>query len=70
VDVTLVGMDNRFLARVSRRSIRTDGNRIVWTGRVQSKFRLPGQFKLVVTAVDKAGNAAVRQEVVLQVQGQ
>jgi len=70
VDVTLVGDFHSFLARVSRRSIRTDGNRIVWTGRVQSKFRLPGQFKLVVTAVDKAGNVAARQEVVLRVQGQ
>jgi hypothetical protein len=63
VDVVLRTTTNVFIARVPRMSFQgTGGNTMRWTGRVRgNSIRLPNQFKVVVTAVDKAGNVAVSQ---------
>lgn len=69
IDVLVLTPDNRFITRVSQRSLRVDGTRVVWTGRVRSKTPLPGRFKLVIRAVDKAGNQGQEQTVNLTQQG-
>lgn len=66
VDVSLVGMDGTPLARVARRSVRANGSRLTWTGRVRATG-LPSQFRVVVTVRDKAGNEATLQEVTVSV---
>ena len=68
VDVTLQTLDGVFLARASRLSFRNvGGNTFRWTGRLRTRqLALPRSFKLVVSAVDKAGNTAVRQEVTVR----
>jgi hypothetical protein len=70
IDVMIKTLDNRFVTRVARRSINQDGSRLIWTGRLRSTKSLPGHFKIVVTAVDKAGNVAVVQEVRVNILGQ
>jgi hypothetical protein len=69
VDVTLRGLDGRFLGRVARRSARNDGTTLLWTGRIRPTSKLPDRFKIVVTATDRAGNVASRQEITLRVGG-
>lgn len=63
VDVTLVQMDGRFIARVPRLSVRSSGNTLNWTGRITYRSSLPQEFKMRVTAVDRAGNVAILREV-------
>lgn len=58
-------MDNTLIQRVTRLSSNNSGTILNWTGRIQKRAILPSQFKLVVTAVDKAGNPAVSQEVIV-----
>lgn len=58
-------MDGSLIRRVTRLASSNTGNALTWTGRIQGSVSLPSQFKLVVTAVDRAGNAAVSQEVVV-----
>jgi len=66
VDVVMKRMDGSFLGRAARVSYvasGANGNR--WTGRIRDSRTLPRQFRLVVTAIDRAGNSAVPQEVVV-----
>lgn len=63
IDVFVERMDGTFLGRVSRRNVNTNGNTITYSGRLQSSRNLPNQFRIVVRAVDKAGNSAVEQKV-------
>lgn len=67
VDVRLETLDGVFIERVARRTAAASGNTLQWTGRIRWTSRLPSQFKMVVTAIDRAGNAAVRQEVIITV---
>lgn len=67
VNVTLRAMDGTFLQRAARRSVRANGNNLQWFGRIRSTNRLPDQFKIVVTAVDRAGNPALTQEVIVTI---
>lgn len=66
IDVVIRSLSGNFIARVTRTSYRTIGNTVRWSGRVRAgRVNLPSQFKLVITAVDRAGNVATPQEVVL-----
>jgi len=65
VVVTARRMDNTLIQRITRLSSSNSGTNLNWTGRIQKTAVLPSQFKLVVTAVDRAGNPAVSQEVVV-----
>lgn len=62
IDVVAKTLDNKFIARVSRRSTTPNGNTISYVGRLRWSNSLPKTFKLVVTAYDKAGNKAEIQE--------
>jgi hypothetical protein len=66
IDVVIQNMNGQFLARVTRTSFRTIGSTVRWSGTVRMRrISLPATFKLVVTAVDRAGNSGAPQEVVL-----
>jgi hypothetical protein len=69
LDVIATTMDDQFLTRVARISFRpAGGNAMRWTGRIRYRRNLlPNQFKLVVTAVDRAGNVAVPQHLNIRV---
>ena len=68
IDVIAYKEDGSYLARISRISISpTSATTIRWTGRLAPHFTWPRKFKIVVTVVDRAGNRAARQEVLIQV---
>lgn len=67
IDVVARTLAGDYIGRVSMRSFRnTGGNTNRWTGRLRYRSSLPRKFKLVVTTVDKAGNIAVTQEVIVE----
>lgn len=65
VSVSLRTLDGQFIGKVARISARQNGNNLSWTGRIRKSARFPSKVKVVVTAVDRAGNAATIQEVTL-----
>jgi hypothetical protein len=67
MDVIVRKMDGSFLYRVPRVMFQQTGlGAFRWTGRVRARsVNLPTQFKIVVNGVDRAGNVAVQQEVVI-----
>jgi hypothetical protein len=69
VNVVLRTMDGRFIARVPRRGAGASGGTLQWSGRIRATRNLPRQFKVVVTAVDRAGNPARPQEVIVNIAG-
>lgn len=69
VSVSLRTMDGRFIAKVARRATRNQDRVFQWVGRIRNTERLPRQFKVVVTAVDRAGNPAQTQEVIVSIGG-
>jgi hypothetical protein len=60
VDVVVKRMDGTFITRAARISFSAiDGSTVRWNGRIRwVSGQLPSQFKIVVTAVDRAGNVA------------
>lgn len=69
VDVIIKDMAGNVLGRVARVSSRISGTALQWTGRIRNTRSMPRQFKIVVTAVDKAGNTAATQEVTVNLRG-
>lgn len=69
VTAVLRTMDGQFIGSVARRSSRANGSVLTWTGRIRWQNNLPGRFKLVVNATDRAGNRAVVQEVTITISG-
>jgi hypothetical protein len=67
VDVIVRTIDGQYIQRVARRSTRFNAEIMRWVGRIRWTPRLPNRFKIVITAVDRAGNAAVAQEVEVNV---
>lgn len=67
VDVVARTLDGVFLSRVARRATSYNAEFFRWTGRLRWSSRLPARFKLVVTCVDKAGNVAATQEVIVTI---
>ena len=67
LDVIIRRMDGTFLYRVPRIKFNPTGQGAYrWTGRVRRRsVSLPSEFKIVVAGVDRAGNLAVSQEVVI-----
>lgn len=67
LDVIIRKMDDGFLYRVPRVSfVQTGFGSYRWSGRVRARStNLPSQFKIVVNGIDRAGNLAVEQEVVI-----
>lgn len=66
VDVVARKLDGTFLGRVALRTFTAaSGPTNRWTGRFRWRSGLPKQFKLVVHVMDKAGNSAVTQEVIV-----
>lgn len=63
VDVFIRDISGNFVTRVARRSIANSGSTLTWTGRIRDLSQLPEVFDLVVSATDKAGNAATEQVV-------
>lgn len=67
VDVVARKLDGTFLDRVAVQSFRnTGGNTNRWTGRLRYKASRGKTFKLVVTVLDRAGNPATVQEVIVK----
>lgn len=62
LDVVAKTLDNKFITRVSRRATNNSGNTLSFSGRIRWTSKLPQQFKIVVTAIDRAGNRATVQE--------
>jgi hypothetical protein len=69
LDVVARKLDGTYITRVSRVSVKANGSDTMrWTGRIRyQRGLLPSKFKLVVTAVDKAGNVATKQEVTVTI---
>jgi hypothetical protein len=67
IDVVLRKMDGTFIMRVARQAVQTSGGKLIWSGRVRWSSLLPNQFKVVASGVDKAGNFATDQEVVITI---
>jgi len=68
VDVIATMEDGTYLTRISRISFApTNATTLRWTGRMAPHFTFPRRFKIVVTAVDRAGNRAARQEVLVRI---
>ncbi|HVL40408.1 MAG TPA: hypothetical protein VM328_13545 [Fimbriimonadaceae bacterium] len=67
LDVIVQRLDGTFITRVARTAVRSiGGNTVRWSGRIRWRSGLlPNQFKIVVTAIDRAGNLATPQEVIL-----
>lgn len=65
IDVLVLRTDGSYVARVTLLSLRaTGGTTQRWTGRLKyRKGQLPSTFRVRVTAVDRAGNSALVQEV-------
>jgi hypothetical protein len=61
--VRLETTDGQFIKLVPRSGLNTSGNKITWTGRIRAGGGLPDAYKIVVDAVDRAGNVAVTQSV-------
>jgi hypothetical protein len=68
MDVLALKLDGTYITRVARISLAASaGNAQRWTGRILWKNGLlPSKFKIVASAIDRAGNTAVPQEVVVQ----
>jgi hypothetical protein len=66
VTVTLKTLDGQFIQSVSRRAVRQNGRSIQWVGRIRPSRNLPTTFKMIVQVLDRAGNAAVTQEVTVR----
>lgn len=67
VDVIVQKTDGTLITRVARESWRNIGSSSWrWTGRLRYRATLPAQYKIVASALDKAGNVAVRQEVTIK----
>ncbi len=69
VNASLYTMDGQYIGRVARRSATNSGATLRWVGRIKGTSRLPKQFKMVVTAIDRAGNRAVDQTVTVNISG-
>ncbi|MBV6459691.1 MAG: hypothetical protein HONBIEJF_02843 [Fimbriimonadaceae bacterium] len=67
ISVQLRRMDNRYIGRVARIQVKNEGNNTRWTGRVRKFRKTPSQYKIVVTATDRAGNKAIKQEVIVSI---
>lgn len=70
VDVIIQKTDGTFVTRVARQSFTEIGNN-TWrfTGKLRWRSGFPSSYKVIATALDKAGNVAVRQEVLVRVNG-
>lgn len=67
LDVVIQKTDGAFITRVARESWRDIGNNTWrWTGRLRYRAGFPAIYKVVVSAVDKAGNIATRQQVTVR----
>jgi hypothetical protein len=69
IDVTLTTVDNKYITRVPRISFEANGNVHRFSGRVRKELKLPKEFKIVVRAVDRAGNVGIVQSVKIRVKG-
>ena len=67
IEVRLKDTSNNDLGPVPRRLIKVLGTKVQWTGRIRTTNSLPSTFKIVVTAIDRAGNVAVVQEVTISI---
>ncbi|MBS1718107.1 MAG: hypothetical protein JSS72_10305 [Armatimonadetes bacterium] len=68
IDVIVTDINDKFLFRVPRESTSSSSNVLRWIGRVRSQVYLPNPFKLVVNAVDRAGNVATQQVITVGTQ--
>jgi len=66
IDVELRDMNDNFIKKVPRLEFTVVADVLVWVGRFKVKG-LPNKFKVVVNVIDKAGNQADPQEVILEV---
>lgn len=67
IDVVIQKIDGAFITRASRISWRDINNNMWrWSGRIRYRSGFPSTYKVVVSAIDKAGNVAVRQEVTIR----
>jgi hypothetical protein len=67
IRVRLEDMSGNLLGLVPRRSVSSNGTKVTWTGRLRITASIPDQFKIIVEAIDRAGNVAVVQEVTVTV---
>lgn len=65
VRVRMETMGGSPLGLVPRRNVDNSGTSLTWTGRLRITSGTPDQFKIIVEAIDRAGNVAVVQEVVV-----
>src|SRR5690606_39209171 len=65
IDVVIEDMQGNLIGRVARRSVNNQGAKVTFSGRIRDISSLPSEFKIVVHVSDRAGNAAVDQEVTI-----
>ncbi|MFN8221091.1 MAG: hypothetical protein U0S12_13290 [Fimbriimonadales bacterium] len=68
IDVVVRDMNNKFILRVTRVQYINVGEKVKgWRGRIRwVQGKLPSQFKIIATAVDKAGNRANPQTITVR----
>lgn len=69
VDVLIKDLNNNTIGRVARKSVRQSGNSLQWSGLIKYNSNMPTRYKVVVTAIDRAGNPAITQEVIVNTTG-
>lgn len=69
IDVVIQTLDGKYVGLVTRTAITASGSNVLqWVGRIRYRAgAVPTKFKIVVNAVDRAGNRATPQEVSLKV---
>jgi hypothetical protein len=67
VDVVFRRLDGTYVGRAARFTFRPiSSNTVRWTGRFRYRKNMKGDFKIVVSVLDRAGNPALDQEVVVR----
>jgi hypothetical protein len=67
VIVTITDVNGKFLGRVARALAQNQAGELLWIGRIRRGREVPDTFKVVVDAIDRAGNKAVGQVVTVYV---
>ncbi len=67
VDVFAETLGGQFITRAARQGFRAqNGTTSRWTGRIRYRGNLPSEFRLVANVVDRAGNVAATQSVIVR----
>ena len=61
LNVRIETMGGQLIMLVPRKGLNNNGLKLTWTGQVRAGANLPDEYRIVVDAVDRAGNVATQQ---------